>query len=56
MLQTSSSGQCTGKVSNGALLKGVSVIIFGVTVIFNALWASNEYRFSVTPANIDPSV
>jgi hypothetical protein len=54
-LQTESPEQRTGKVSKGVLLNGVSVIIFGVTVIFKVLWASNEYRFSVVPANIDPS-
>jgi len=55
MLHTASSGQRTGKASKGASLNGVSVIIFGVTIIFKVLWASNEYRLSVVPPNIDPS-
>jgi len=55
ILHTVSSGQRTGKASKGALSEGESVIIFGVTVIFKSLWASDEYRLSVVPANIDPS-
>ncbi len=55
MLQTVSLGQLTGKASKGTLPTGESVIIFGVTVIFKVLSASNEYLLSVVPANIDPS-
>ena len=55
MLQIVASGQCTGKVSKGASLNGVSVIIFGATIIFKVLSVSNEYRLSVVPTIIDPS-
>jgi len=55
MLHTTSSGQCTGKVSKGALVNGVSVIILGVTVIFRVLRSPNEYLLSTVPNNIDPS-
>src|SRR4029077_4196262 len=56
MLHTTSSGQCTGNASKGALVKGVSVIILGVTVIFRVLPSPTEYLLSAVPNNIDPSV
>src|SRR5262249_7430606 len=52
---TTSSGQCTGNASKGALVNGVSVIILGVTVIFRVLPSPNEYLLSVVPNIIDPS-
>src|SRR5262249_45067447 len=55
MLHTTSSGQCTGNASNGALVNGVSVTILGVTVIFRVLVSPNEYLLSVVPNIIDPS-